>query len=330
MGKLGQLLGLQSNKDNAQAVQSYVLDHIMPVDDVTYQIDKYNNILVTKGDAFMYPTYVCHTDSTMTFHDNYRVFRQGTKDKFWVGYATVKDNAERVDIGGDGKCGVYVCLNLLRQLKKVKIAFLAKQHEQFLGAMNVDLSFFSNSKWLIEPDKKGFNKLQTTITGARLTSLDMENAIKDQTFQKFGYELSYGGKTDVSVLKTERKLEANVIAISAGYVKDPSIVVEKDLLKAIQFCQWMATKFEEPPERGMVIYTPEKKVTQQALAPTGPVVPKLYCASMNCLFPPVYGENFCFTCRTKLAVQRCPKCNLGLYRETEKSNKICSGCRRPV
>jgi hypothetical protein len=55
-------------------------------------------------------------------------------------YARNPINGSPTGIGGDDKCGVYICLKLLEKIDKIKCAFFVEEEIGMLTLADVDLS----------------------------------------------------------------------------------------------------------------------------------------------------------------------------------------------
>ena len=83
-----------------------------------FHIDELGNIYVTKGkisEGEFYPCVVAHTDTvhkidTINIREEYLKDSKG-KDSFSL--KAYNDNGDPTGIGGDDKCGVFACLQLL-------------------------------------------------------------------------------------------------------------------------------------------------------------------------------------------------------------------------
>jgi putative aminopeptidase FrvX len=71
-------------------------------------------------------------------------------------------------IGGDDKCGVYVCLELLKQLPNVKAAFFVSEETGCHGSKKADKDFFSNVGYVMQFDAPGNWMVSEYCMGVKL------------------------------------------------------------------------------------------------------------------------------------------------------------------
>jgi putative aminopeptidase FrvX len=72
------------------------------------------------------------------------------------------DNGEETGCGGDDKCGVYVCLEILDRVDNIKLALFVSEETGCIGSSNCEPEFFENTKFVISYDSPG-NQLVTEI-----------------------------------------------------------------------------------------------------------------------------------------------------------------------
>ncbi len=93
-----------------------------------YQIDEIGNIYVTKGeisDQEFYPCVVAHTDTVHPI-DSINIREEELKDSkgnLSFSLKAYNDEGNPTGIGGDDKCGVFACLQLLEEFDTIKVAF---------------------------------------------------------------------------------------------------------------------------------------------------------------------------------------------------------------
>ena len=100
----------------------------------SYRVDSYGNIYVTKDDGkqkdnFYYPCVVAHTDTvheldSINIEEEILENYQGEPKPSLKAY---NNSGEPTGIGGDNKCGVFACLELLKELPNLKVAFFVSE-----------------------------------------------------------------------------------------------------------------------------------------------------------------------------------------------------------
>ena len=129
-----------------------------------YTVDQIGNIYVTKGDPEMAPCFVSHTDTVHHINERLEVY---VNDK---GHLQGRDNVDHtpLGIGGDDKCGVYLCLEMLDQLDNVKVAFFVKEEFGMIGSKEADPEFFKGVKYAIQFDSPEGDTMSMTLMGKPL------------------------------------------------------------------------------------------------------------------------------------------------------------------
>jgi len=113
-----------------------------------HTIDQYGNVYVTKGEADVYPCVIAHTDTVhsiteMVVEEEQLPNVHGELKDSFKAYHAVTGNP--VGIGGDDKCGVYSCLDVLEQLPVIKAAFFVSEETGCHGSRKASPEFFSNT-----------------------------------------------------------------------------------------------------------------------------------------------------------------------------------------
>ena len=71
-------------------------------------------------------------------------------------------------IGGDDKCGVFLCLEMLMKLDVVKIAFFVAEEVVCLGSLHADEFFFKDVGYAIQFDSPHGNSMSYKLSGKKL------------------------------------------------------------------------------------------------------------------------------------------------------------------
>ena len=98
------------------------------------------------------------------------------------------------------------------------------------------MDFFEDTRFVIEPDRRGYGDLITEIS---YTSLCSPEFLKDTGFEVFGYREENGLMTDILELK-EKGLKVSCINLSCGYYEphtDDEFTVKKDLLNCLRLIE---------------------------------------------------------------------------------------------
>jgi putative aminopeptidase FrvX len=203
-----------------------------------YSIDELGNIYVTKGsigDDEYYPCVVAHTDTVHQL-DTINVREMQLPNSKGIESFSLKafnDNGEPTGIGGDDKCGVFACLQLLEEFDVIKAAFFVSEEVGCIGSKNADPKFFSNVGYAIQFDAPGDYMVTEYCYGVKLFETDSmfhttakqvlnENMLSEPQFMRHPF-------TDVWQLKN--KFDFSCINISVGYhsyhTKNEYVVVDE-------------------------------------------------------------------------------------------------------
>ena len=171
--------------------------------------DVHGNLFITKGKSKTYPCLAAHMDQVQDAHSkDFAVVEIGGDVIGW----SVKDH-EQQGLGADDKNGIFICLEILCVADVLKVAFFVGEEIGCRGSGACDLKFFKDCRFIIEPDRKGFNDLITSMFCGAVCSDDFVDAI--EPFNP-GYEEARGSVTDVGEL-VERGVGISCINISCGY-----------------------------------------------------------------------------------------------------------------
>jgi putative aminopeptidase FrvX len=190
------------------------------------------NIYATKGeltDGEFYPMFIAHTDTVHQKIDKIIVKEEKlvrpntfgkTFDKTEVNcLKAYTENGDPTGIGGDDKCGIFICLELLRQLDKVKIGLFVSEETGCHGSSKCDENFLKDVGYITQYDAPGNHLISEICSGVRL--FDREGEFFAKTLkvieESFGNEMLVQSHpyTDVSQLK--KKSDVSCINMSCGY-----------------------------------------------------------------------------------------------------------------
>lgn len=320
MGLLSRILETQSVSGDYGKMHLLIKAEIAKLKGVTLTEDKYGNMFAVKGEleeGEFYPAFACHTDTVHDIREGYKVLR--TNAHIWMAYYEKNGQAFHTGIGGDDKCGIYACLILLNRLPKVKCAFYVDEEAGCLGSERSDIGWYNDCRWVIQVDRKGCTDIITSGMGIDMCSEEFTKAAELVGF-KFGYKQCVGVYTDVTFLKGNQGLPISAINISAGYYNAHSpqeYIVEKDLMKAINFCEAMAKNVKHKSVHVSDYYLSKK------------IVGMRLCSSTGCDNPAERDYLRCEECTSLLAydeTERCLWCNVKLVSLKEKANISCNNC----
>lgn len=200
------------------------------------------NTYITKGlHAKTYPCVVAHTDTVHDIRKNLTVF-----EKDDIMFAMDMSIGVQVGVGGDDKVGIYVALEMLRELDVIKVAFFRDEEHGCLGSREANMEWFRDVEFVLQCDRQGYKDFVNTIYSTRLFDDTFSIAIRG-TLKEYGkLETDRGGLTDVHQL-VENGLDVCVANISCGYYEphtDYEIIVVSQVIKTKDFVKSLIEKLE--------------------------------------------------------------------------------------
>lgn len=212
MNLLKQLYQINSYSDNEDEIRRFVLQQIADLP-LHIEVDAYGNVLITKGNAEKYPCVAAHLDEV------HQPSVRNLQEEHGAIFA-VDENGEPVGIGADDKNGVWIVLQLLRQIETMKAVLFVREEKATFdgyrhGSDDCDLAFFKDVKFVLQCDRKGAGDLVTYCTKKEIRLCD-DDFVPEWILQKYGYAPVEGGVTDVVHLK-QRGLQIPCCNISCGY-----------------------------------------------------------------------------------------------------------------
>lgn len=212
-------------------IRRYVRRHIPGT---SMRTDNTGNLYITKGLSDTYPCIVAHLDQVQRRHS--RDFEAIETDDIIFGYSP--QNRRREGLGADDKNGIWIALKCLEKFECLKVAFFVSEETGCVGSGNAEMGFFEDTRFVIEPDRRGYGDLISEIS---YTSLCSHEFLKDSGFEAFGYKEENGLMTDVLELK-EKGLKVSCINLSCGYYEphtDDEFTVKKDLLNCLGLIEYI-------------------------------------------------------------------------------------------
>jgi tripeptide aminopeptidase len=233
-----------------------------------YKIDEMGNIYVVKGtinEGEYYPCVVAHTDTvhpidTINVREEYL---PNSKGELSFSLKAYNNDGKPTGIGGDDKCGVFACLQLLEEFDVIKAAFFVSEEVGCIGSKSADQTFFSNVGYAIQFDAPGDYMVTEYCYGVKLFETDSifhntskqvlnENMLSEPQFMQHPF-------TDVWQLK--KQFDFSCINISVGYhsyhTKNEYVVVDevfagiKSGMKLIEELGLNKYKFKQEYPKGM-------------------------------------------------------------------------------
>ena len=229
MELLKQLYKFHSPSGNERAMKKFVRRHVRKyIPGAKIGTDKIGNLYIIKGVSETYPCIVAHLDQVQRNHS--KDFIPIETKELIFGYSP--RNRRQEGLGADDKNGIWIALKCLEKYKILKVAFFVEEETGCRGSSQADMDFFRDCRFVIQPDRRGYKDLITTIGWTDLCSDEFLKAIG---YKQFGYQKTEGAMTDILALK-ENGLEISCINLSCGYYEphtDNEFTVKADLLNCL-------------------------------------------------------------------------------------------------
>jgi len=238
---LKKVLSIPSYYGKEQLVRKYIVDFCVN-NDLEHYEDHMGNIYVTKGElgeGEFYPCVVAHTDTVHTDQAELIVKEMDLtivstllNDKTVLTAINPITNGE-TGIGGDDKCGVYLCLEMLLTKKQLKAAFFVQEEIGMIGSKEADPKFFENVGYAIQFDAPTNNWFSVSCNGVKLWNEEFGSAVTPLLTESNVTNFSYDPFTDVVQLK--KKFDFCCSVLFSGYYRQHSVkeyVVVEDVNKS--------------------------------------------------------------------------------------------------
>jgi tripeptide aminopeptidase len=219
---LKEVLSLPSISGDESMVRDYIIE-FAKTNDIEYYTDKKGNLYLTKGvldsTEEYFPCVVSHMDTVHRTHITLIENKERLIIKENDGNLIAFHPSTEIQtgIGGDDKCGVFVCLELFNRVDKLKGAFFVEEEIGMMGSKESDDSFFSNVGYAIQFDAPSSNWITEVCWGVNLFDSDFKEIIKDNLNESGYTKFSYDPFTDVNQLAT--KYDFNCLNLGCGYYR---------------------------------------------------------------------------------------------------------------
>jgi putative aminopeptidase FrvX len=193
---------------------------------IPFEVDDMFNIYATKQtdpNIEYFPCVVSHTDTVHNL-DTINIREEqlpNEKKEIKLSLKAYNDKGNPTGIGGDDKCGIYACLELLKELPNLKAAFFVSEETGCHGSRNADPNFFINVGYAIQFDAPGSSMVTEYCMGTKLFDREGEffkscDEVLTESFESRNQYQSHP-YTDVYALK--QKFDFSCINFAIGYYK---------------------------------------------------------------------------------------------------------------
>lgn len=210
---------------------SYILNYCYSIDNLTFEIDHYGNLFITKNvnDPDYYPCLVAHMDEVFEYNENKGIIVTDTQI-----HAINTKTKKRCGLGADDANGIYIALHMLRKIDDLKVVFTVEEEVGAIGAREAcfNSKFFEDVGYLLQADRRGSSNLIVHTNGMDVASTEFLTEIQP-ICEQFGYSHEFGTFTDVGELVEE--IQVSGVNISCGYHNEHS-AKEHTVIKELENC----------------------------------------------------------------------------------------------
>jgi hypothetical protein len=210
-----EILKIQSSSRNESRMMVYL--HDLFKGKYHSYIDKTGNLIVTKGKSDCYPCIVSHLDTVHEISDDYNVEYIKRENSI---HARALSKGLQVGVGGDDKCGIFSCIEMLAKFDNIKAIFFTKEEVGLVGSGDIELGIFDDVGYVIQLDRWGRGDFISKNFGSSTVSPEFKKKA-NASMKKFGYHHVEGLITD-SINLWERQVGLSCINLSCGYYQHHS------------------------------------------------------------------------------------------------------------
>ena len=235
---LKDVLSVPSKTYNEELMVEFISNWLTE-NNIDHEVDEYMNVYARKTtgpvpDNFYFPCVVSHTDTVHNI-DTINVVEEQKKNaqgEMKLSLKAYNDLGNPTGIGGDDKCGIYACLELLKELPFLKAAFFVSEETGCHGSRKADKSFFTDVGYAIQFDAPENWMVTERCWGTTLFDRrsDFFKHCDSVLTESFPEKLQYFSHPYTDVYALKESFDFSCINISIGYydyhTKNEYVVVE--------------------------------------------------------------------------------------------------------
>lgn len=247
LNRLKEVLSVPTKTYEEEGMVNYISSVLETIEGVEYYTDDMNNVYATKGvlpEGEFYPMFVAHTDTVHELVDEIVVEEEMLQKPATFGRTFTEElnlslkgytpQGNPTGIGGDDKCGVFLALELLRELQYVKVGLFVSEETGCHGSRQCDLDFLKDVGYAIQFDAPGNHLVTEVCSGIRLyeSGGDFINRIIPVFENTMGVSPSQQSHPYTDVSQIKQKGDFSCINFSCGYYNmhtSSEFVVVKDV-----------------------------------------------------------------------------------------------------
>ena len=213
--RLIDLLGIQSASGKTSRIRAYVHDQLIEAGMEVEKRDK--QLFARKGNVDgPVPYLVAHSDTVHAIVDsaNYAVGMYTDRGAI-VYHAFDPATKNPRGVGGDDKCGLWVCVEAAYALENLGVVITIDEERGCLGARKIRPEQLADASVLIQADRRGSDDAVRETWSGKISGEDWQGEVA-RAIKTHGYDwCDFGAGTDVAVMGPAARVSA--INLSAGY-----------------------------------------------------------------------------------------------------------------
>jgi putative aminopeptidase FrvX len=236
LDRLKELLAVPTFFRNEHTLLRYLVKYLKTTDHI-FDIDDAGNLYITKGEADVYPLVCAHTDSVQP-HTDIEIHEIMYKNQLRL-IGKHSTNGKRCGIGADDKAGVFVCMELLRELPALKVALFSGEEFGCYGSHEARSEFFDDVGYAIEFDCPADAEVTYYCNGVKLFDKngDFYQGILPVLTEEMGKEPTLCNHPYTDVWQLKSRFHFSCINIATGYHQyhhSTEYVVVNEVMNAIE------------------------------------------------------------------------------------------------
>jgi len=221
LNKFKELLSVPTKTYKESKMVEYLISTIGDMEGVTLTCDEHNNIYAVKGElgeGEFYPMFISHTDTVHELVDLIDVkeeyllrpytFGKDFGDEQTLCLKAYDKDGNPTGIGGDDKCGIFICMELLQKLDKVKVALFVSEETGCHGSKMVNTEFLKDVGYCVQYDAPGDHLISYSCFGT---------VFLRSITGSFGNEMLVQSHPYTDIMMIKQKSDVSCLNMSCGY-----------------------------------------------------------------------------------------------------------------
>jgi len=227
MNNLEKVLVIPTSSYDESYIRKFLMYELKQIKNIKVINNQYGIIATKNNNNKLSPLFCSHLDTVHDIPEKYTIQKHILRNDIFY--------TSKYGIGGDDKCGIYVCLELLKKMDNIKVCFFSQEEIGCIGSSNIDISYFDNINMVIGIDRRYNSDLITNYIYSRIND-DCYNTILPIA-NKYKYKQTSGMITDAFTIA--ERLNLNSINLSCGYYNPHTLdeyVSANDVNKCLELC----------------------------------------------------------------------------------------------